>query len=243
MGKTESFNLSKISVLTPSFNSSAYIEPCIQSVLAQNYTDFEHIIVDGGSEDGTVDILKKYPHLTWISEPDKGQSDAMNKAFKMSTGTVISYLNADDTYLPGAFDYVDGYFKNPDTKDILLGNLLHNYTGSTLRHSPNADIYSLLNYKGFSFPINPACYFYKRFVQEAIGDFPIDNHYTMDYWFLLRAFHKFSVEKVDFDFGYFMYHEGQKSGYEALSKNSMINDKKEFLKNKPFLKLWDFLHK
>ena len=81
----------KISVITPSLNSGAYIEEAIQSVLAQQYPNFEHIIVDGGSADETLEILRRYQHLKWISEPDRGQSHAMNKGFRMSSGDIIGY--------------------------------------------------------------------------------------------------------------------------------------------------------
>ena len=102
----------KISILTPSFNSAQYIERAIKSVMDQNYDDWEHIVVDGGSNDGTVEILKKYTHIKWISEPDRGQSDAMNKAFAMSRGDIIGYLNADDTYEPNIFKIIVEYFNN-----------------------------------------------------------------------------------------------------------------------------------
>ena len=111
----------KISVITPSFNSGEYLEDAIQSVLIQQYPSFEHIVVDGGSTDGTMDILRKYNHITWISEPDKGQSDAMNKGFKMSTGDIIVYLNADDYFLPGAFNRVIPYFDAG--AEFVVGNI------------------------------------------------------------------------------------------------------------------------
>jgi glycosyltransferase involved in cell wall biosynthesis len=100
----------KISIITPSFNSVNYIERAIKSVLSQDYDNWEHIIVDGGSMDGTLEILKKYPHLVWVSEPDRGQSDAMNKGFQMSTGEIIGYLNADDWYKEDALQYVNDFF-------------------------------------------------------------------------------------------------------------------------------------
>ena len=100
----------KISILTPSYNSGKYIERAIESVVDQGYDNWEHIIVDGGSTDGTAVILKKYPHLKWISEPDKGQSDAMNKAFEMSNGDIIGYLNADDWYELSIFSLIADVF-------------------------------------------------------------------------------------------------------------------------------------
>ncbi len=87
--------LPKISVLIPSFNQGKYIEENIQSVLNQNYPNFEHIIIGGGSSDNTVGILKKYPHLIWVSEPDEGQSDALNKGVDMATGDIIGWINSD----------------------------------------------------------------------------------------------------------------------------------------------------
>ncbi len=96
----------KISVITPSYNSANTIETAIKSVLAQDYKNYEHIVVDGASTDGTLDILKRHPHLTWISEPDRGQVHAMNKGFAMATGDIIVNLNADDQFLQGAFSAV-----------------------------------------------------------------------------------------------------------------------------------------
>lgn len=85
-----------ISIITPSFNSGKYIERAIQSVLSQDYSNWEHIIVDGGSTDGTVEILKKYPHLKWVSEPDRGIYDAMNKGIQMAKGEWLYFMGADD---------------------------------------------------------------------------------------------------------------------------------------------------
>lgn len=93
----------KISVITVSFNQAAFIEQNIRSVLAQNYDNFEHIVVDGGSSDGTVEILKKYPHLKWVSEPDNGQTDGLCKGFARASGEIIAWINSDDFYAPGIF--------------------------------------------------------------------------------------------------------------------------------------------
>jgi len=112
----------KISIVTPSFNSAKFIEDCIQSVLNQNYPNFEHIIIDGGSTDGTIEILKKYPHLKWISEPDEGQSDALNKGFKLASGDIIGWLNSDDVYLSGTFNYIMDEFQRDLSSKIIYGD-------------------------------------------------------------------------------------------------------------------------
>ncbi|WP_019233253.1 glycosyltransferase [Legionella anisa] len=99
-------NLPKISVVTPSFNQGPFLRQCIESVLSQNYPNLEYIIIDGGSDDDSLSIIHEFePYLTyWVSEPDKGQSDAINKGFMKASGELVAWLNSDDYYLPGAFE-------------------------------------------------------------------------------------------------------------------------------------------
>ncbi len=99
-------SLPKISVVTVSFNQGQFIKQNIDSVLAQNYPNFEHLIIDGGSTDQTLDIVQSYPHLSCVSEPDRGQSHALNKGFAKATGEIIAWLNTDDWYAPGVFHEV-----------------------------------------------------------------------------------------------------------------------------------------
>lgn len=113
----QSLNLPKISVITPSYNQAEFIERTILSIISQNYPNLEYIICDGGSTDNTIDIIKKYDKQInwWISEKDKGQTDAINKGMKKATGDIVCWINSDDVLLPGALYNVANYFnKHPE---------------------------------------------------------------------------------------------------------------------------------
>ena len=202
----------KISILTPSYNTGPYLERAIQSVQAQSYTNWEHIIIDGGSTDDTPSILQKYPHLKWVSEKDKGQSDAMNKAFERATGDIIAYLNADDAFAAGAFETVAAHFSKNPTCQFVVGHLktIHE-KGAENVYIPSTNLLDILNLEPLTFPRNPVSYFYKKEVQKTIGAFPVANHYTMDYWFLLRAYWHFDIQLIPKVLGTFYYHQDNKT--------------------------------
>lgn len=116
--------LPRISIVTPSMNQSHFLELTIQSVIDQNYPDLEYIVQDGGSSDGTCEVLKNYErHLThWESVPDNGQAHAINRGFRHATGEIMSFLNSDDLLLPGTLNYVADFFnRNPDV-DVVYGH-------------------------------------------------------------------------------------------------------------------------
>jgi glycosyltransferase, family 2 len=99
-----------ITVVTPTYNSEEYLEDCIKGIMSQTYRNFEHIIVDGGSQDGTLSIIKKYEGkypMRWISEPDNGMYDAISKGFKMAKGDIFCWINSDDMYLPWTFEAIN----------------------------------------------------------------------------------------------------------------------------------------
>ncbi len=115
----------RISIVTPSFNQGQFIEETIRSVLLQGYADLEYIVIDGGSTDGSVGIIKKYKRwLTyWVSEPDRGQSHAINKGFARATGGVLAWLNSDDLYAPGALRKV-GMLLAGEENALLAGSAI-----------------------------------------------------------------------------------------------------------------------
>lgn len=185
------------SIVTISFNHAEFIERTIQSVLDQNYPNFEHIIVDGGSTDKTVEILKKYPHLKWTSEPDKGVSNALNKGFKRATGDIIGWLNSDDYYAPNIFSTIA---ENLRLSDIVLGNAFEadragNPTQEMINHPRT--LYDLEKYWiPKAWLVQPSVFFTKKALLEVAlenGDFIDESFkYSMDCDLWLRLAKKFS---------------------------------------------------
>jgi len=193
----------KISVITPSFNSGHSIERAIKSVLVQDYHTWEHVVIDGGSTDGTLEILKKYDHLDWISEPDAGQADAMNKGFHRCTGDIIVYLNADDYFFPSAFSAVMKEFEQGAM--FVVGNVFVKSirTKSEFLNNPRITLEGMLrHWEPNAFCHNPLGYFYRRNVQSACP-FNTENHATMDLEFLLEAASRFPFTKIGHTLGCF----------------------------------------
>jgi len=115
-----------VSIITPSFNQAAFLERTIRSVLEQDYRNIEYLVVDGGSTDGSLDIIHKYAsRLTWwMSEKDNGQAEAINKGFDHAQGDIVAWLNSDDYYLPGTVSVVVKAFDRHPQASMIYGNLL-----------------------------------------------------------------------------------------------------------------------
>jgi glycosyltransferase involved in cell wall biosynthesis len=120
----------KITVVTPSYNQGQFLEETILSVVGQQYPNLEYIVIDGGSTDSSLEILKKHQHhLTfWVSEPDRGQAHAINKGFSRATGDILCWLNSDDLFLPGALNFVSSRL-DPSSAEVLFGNCFHFFEG------------------------------------------------------------------------------------------------------------------
>jgi len=190
----------RVSVITPSFKRASYIEATIQSVLNQTYKDIEYTVVDGDSRDGTVDILEKYKKegkLTYISEPDNGMYDAINKGLKTAAGDVLAYLNADDLYFPWTVDTaVRALASNPGCAIVY---------GDTMVVEAEAD-YTHLNFAPGYTPTWLQCggmlaqptVFFSREVYEKLGGFAVDVKYIADVEYWLRAVEQgFHVKKIN----------------------------------------------
>jgi len=114
-----------VSIITPSYNQVQYLEATIESVLAQGYPNIEYLIVDGGSDDGSVDIIRKYQEQIswWVSEPDQGQTDAINKGFSQATGQIFAWINSDDTYQPGAISQAVDFLSTHPEVGLVYGDV------------------------------------------------------------------------------------------------------------------------
>lgn len=144
-------------------------------------------------------MLNKYDHLKWISENDDGQSDAMNKGFKMSTGDIIVYLNSDDFFHPNTFNLVTNNFDR--NIDIILGNVeVRDYKNETFISKPSKDFKEILEHWRALFPINPIQYFYKRKIQDGVL-FNKNNHLAMDHEFIIEIFDRKRIKYIDKTFG------------------------------------------
>lgn len=208
----------KFSVITVSYNHAEFIRTTIDSVLAQKYPSFEHIIVDGGSTDNTIEILKSYPHLVWSSEKDRGISHALNKGFKKATGDVIAWINSDDWYAPEIFSKVAPLLEN---NAVVLGNAVQTDRAGTPSEKTNnvaRSYYDLLRYwipRGWL--AQPAVFF-RRDSLESVrlpnGDYIDESFgYSMDYDLWLRLGEKYPfATHLDSAFAYFRVYGENKTG-------------------------------
>ena len=210
----------RISIITPSFNQAGFIGRTIDSVQSQRGDfELEHIVVDGGSKDDTVEVLKRYgPALRWISEPDNGQADALNKGLAMATGEVIGWVNSDDLYEPGALAMVaDVFGREPrtqwlygkvrviDPRDQEIRRWITRYKNLRMRRYG----YDKLLTENW---ISQMGVFWRRSAGQEVGPFRSDLHYCMDYNYWLRLGARWPGRFVDEYLGCFRWYPSSKSG-------------------------------
>lgn len=211
-----------ISIITPVYNGIQFIEFCIQNVINQHFLNVEHIIVDGGSTDGTVEIISQYgkkcSHIKWVSEIDRGQSNAMNKGFAMSRGDIISYLNVDDFYMPNILEKATKLLDRDKGVFFVAGacNMVDLEGNVFIPGSkPRVNFPEMMCWWKAWFPKNPSAYFYYREVQEECGGFDESDHFLMDYDFLLKASLKYDIKAFESVWGNFRWYKGSKSESRA----------------------------
>ena len=209
----------RISIITPSYNQAGFIDKTIQSVINQDYPNFEYIIVDGGSTDETLSILKKYGNkIRWISEKDNGQSDAINKGLKMATGKIVAYLNSDDTYNANTLKKVAIFFKNNPEKKWVYGKCrIINKESSEIRRP--ITWYKNWLLKKYSYPklisenfISQPATFWRKELHKEFGYFDRNEKFCMDYEFWLRIGKKYPAGVINNYLANFRYHSDSKSG-------------------------------
>jgi len=208
-----------ISVITPSYNQGIYIEQTIRSVLAQNYANVEHIVVDGSSTDATVDVLRRYPHLIWISEKDRGQADALNKGLRLARGEIIGWINSDDYYLPDIFGSVARQFRSSGAKWI-VGNVANLYEAgpeAVFRRSPIISLDALLRDPDI---VKQQAAFFLRETVNSVGGWNTDYHMVMDFDLWVRLAKISSPAMVDENWAYFRNHGAQKSMHGNILRQS-----------------------
>jgi hypothetical protein len=179
-------------------------------VAHQSYPNLEHLVMDGGSTDATPDILRRYPAVTWVSEPDNGQAEAINKGFRLAKGEIIGWLNADDAYQPGAIPAAAHYLHSHPEIDLVYGNFNFIDGGGQVIHRQVTPPFSL-NKLLYAAIIPQTSMFFRRRVLNMVGGVNPQLHYVMDWEFTLRIARRCRVARVAETWGNFRIVEGTKS--------------------------------
>ena len=188
-----------VSIITPSFNQGRFISATIESVLSQDYANIEYIVIDGGSTDDTLDILKNYSgRLTYISEKDEGQSDAINKGFKMAKGEIVAWLNSDDIYEPGAVSAAVKQMESNPNAALLYGEgYIIDENGVKLRrfeYTQKFCFWSLLYFQDY---IMQPTTFFRTDALKKVGYLNKNLHWTMDWELWMKLAMKYDVLYTD----------------------------------------------
>lgn len=206
----------KISIVTPSYNQGEYLEETIRSVFLQNYPNLEYIIMDGGSTDDSVLIIKKYEQFLnfWTSEPDRGQVNALNKGFEMATGSIFAWLNSDDIYLPDTLKKVGEFFLAHSEQSIIIGERLNITQDGCIinRQTISSWPVSLFHvlYMG-RWPFYQESVFFTQELWGKAGKLSDKYNYLFDFDFFIRCLHFCSASTLPgILLGCWRHHDAQK---------------------------------
>ncbi len=203
-----------VSIVTPSLNQGAFIAECIESVLAQDYPRIEHVVVDGGSTDGTVEILRRYSHLRWVSEPDDGQAAAINDGFRMARGDIFGWINADDYYLPGAIAAAVDVLVETGCGLVHGGWLKVGEDGTVYKELPPIPWDFVEQLEARNAVAQPGTLF-TRHAFETVGGLDANLRYALDYELWLKLGAQFEVRQVDRPLAAYRFHSTSKTVAEA----------------------------
>lgn len=216
-----------ITVITVSYKGAKYLVDCIENVIAQEcHACIEHLIIDGGSNDGTVEILQDYSHqfshISWISEPDQGQSDAMNKGLDLAQADTVAFLNVDDRFYPETLKRWIKLIPNQRSPFLIVGNCEYvDGKGNHLGWNRPSKVsrWSVLAPDAFPFPGTTPSYCYSKVLHKdsRIGYYNIENHLSMDFEFLAKVRQVIPFTYFDEPWGVFVRHEACKT--VVFSKN------------------------
>ncbi len=203
----------KITVVTVCYNSARFLEGCLRSVVTQDYPHLEYIVIDGGSSDGSVDLIKKYSDriTCWVSEPDKGQTDALIKGFQRSTGDIQCWINADDELAPRALTEVNDYFQRNPSAQVVTGDcILMTESGARLRVQRQLRFHRFLWFNDHNY-IAASSTFWRRELYERVGGLNPAFNLNMDGDLFIRFAEVTTLHKVRNLWSRFRVHPGQKT--------------------------------
>lgn len=202
-----------VSILTPSYNQGRFLEQTIQSVLTQDYPNLEYLIVDGGSTDSSVEIIRRYVSRLswWVSEPDQGQTDALNKGFGHATGEIFAWLNSDDTYLPGAVSAAVSCLQaHPEAAMVYADANLVDEDGRLIGRFPSRQTNLKMLLRG-SVHISQQTAFFRASAWNQVAPLDPSFHFAMDYDLWVRLAKIAPLVYTEGDWANFRLHEGSKS--------------------------------
>jgi glycosyltransferase involved in cell wall biosynthesis len=217
----------RLSIITPSLNQGEFIERTIESVLAQGYEPLEYVIVDGGSTDGTLDVVRGYEDrlASWVSEPDEGQADAINKGIARTSGEIVAFINSDDYYLPGAFEQAIGALEESDAGWVAGGIDQIWADGRTSYSEAKPPSFYEDTIRGrhwwplAAWHVPQQSTFWRRSAFERYGLFRTDMHYAFDVEFMVRlALHGELPETIPDRLAVWFMHDEQKSVSERVAR-------------------------
>jgi glycosyltransferase involved in cell wall biosynthesis len=206
----------RVSIITPSYNQAAFLEETIQSVFAQEYPDLEYFIIDGGSTDGSVELIQRYADRLagWVSEKDRGQAEAINKGFARATGEIVAWINSDDYYLPGALREAVGALTAHPECGMVFGDVVSIDGAGTPINVMTYGDWGLDELMQFNIIGQPAV-FLRRAVLEQAGGLDLAYHYLLDHQLWLRVAQLAPVRYLPRRWAAARFHAGAKNVAQA----------------------------